>query len=191
MQSHCTCVFVVFWLSALASALPSYLRFQFVVRRRLCQVWSNQSIQRLQLSTVLAMCIAAGFTWLEWDGSGSEGCDGWILGGNVLINPPSKNLIIFGVWIDQRKCFDESSDQNFEYFWYPNPSEKMFWGFLQSNIWIFLVPKLIGGNILINPPIKTWNIVGIQTDRRKCSDDSSNPKFEHYWCSHWLEETFW
>ena len=152
---------VVVWLSALASALPSYLRFQFVVRRRLCQVWSNQSIQRLQLSTVLAMCIAAGFTWLEWDGSGSEGCDGWILGGNVLINPPSKNLIIFGVWIDRRKCFDESSDQNFEYFWCPNWSEEMFWYILQSKIWTFLASKWIGGNVLINPPNQNSNIFGV------------------------------
>ena len=148
MQSHCTCVFVVFWLNALASALPSYLRFQFVVRRRLCQVWSNQSIQRLQLSTVLAMCIAAGFTWLEWDGSGSEGCDGWILGGNVLINPPSKiwlflvseltggNVLmnppikilnIFGIQTHRRKCPEDSSNQIFEYFWCRNWLEEIFW----------------------------------------------------------------
>ena len=45
-----------------------------------------------------------------------------------------------------------------------------------------LVPKLIGGNVLINPPIKTSNNFGFQIDRRKCSDESFNQKFAYILC---------
>ena len=39
---------------------------------------------------------------------------------------------------------------------------------------MFSVPEFIGGNVLIHPPIKTLDVLGIPIDRRKCIDDSSN-----------------
>ena len=53
---------------------------------------------------------------------------------------------------------------------------------LRSKISILLVPKLIGGNVLRNPPIKNLNIFCSHIDWRKCSDDFSNQKFEYCWC---------
>ena len=67
----------------------------------------------------------------------------------------------------------------------------MVWWFLQSKVWIFLVHKLIGGNVLRNPPIKSLNICCSQIDWRKCSDDSSNQQFEYLSCTNWLEEMSW
>ena len=56
--------------------------------------------------------------------------------------PPMKNVNIFGAQIDRRKCFDTSSDQNFEFFWYPIRLEEMF----------------------------NLNIFGVHIDWRKCFD---------------------
>ena len=47
---------------------------------------------------------------------------------------------------------------------------------------MFSVPEFIGGNVLIHPPIKTLDVLGIPIDRRKCIDDSSNQKFERCRC---------
>ena len=113
-----------------------------------------------------------------------------LIGGNVLINPPIKTLNIFGIQIDRKKCSDDSSNQKLEYLWCTNWLEEMFWEILRSKISILLVPKLIGGNVSRNPPIKNFNIVCSEIDWRKCSDDSSNPKFEYCWCRNWLDEMF-
>ena len=44
---------------------------------------------------------------------------------------------------------------------------------------LFLERKLIGGNVLMSPPLKILNIVGAQIDWRKCFEKSSDQKFEY------------
>ena len=115
-----------------------------------------------------------------------------LIGGNVLRNPPIKSLNICCSQIDWRKCSDDSSNQQFVYLSCTNWLEEISWWFLHSKFWILLVPKLIGGNALKNPPIKNLNMFCSQMVWRKCSGEcfvkSSDEKFEYLLEPNRLEE---
>ena len=120
-------------------------------------------------------------------------CDGATLSAprrTVTVILPIKDLNSFGAQIDWRKCSDDSSNQNFEYFRCPNWLEEMYAAILRSRMWIFFVAQSIGGNVLMIPPIKNLNICGAQIDWRKCFEKSSDQKFQYCWCRNWLEEMF-
>ena len=126
-----------------------------------CRNWLEEMFQEILRSKISTLFVAKS------------------IGGNVLMILPIQNLNIVGAEIDWMKCFkkssdpkfehfssyidwrkwsDDSSNQKFEYFWCTNWLEEMFWEILQSKVWIFVVAKSIGGNVLMIPPINNLNI---------------------------------